>query len=946
MTPERWRQVTALFHASRDRSALEREALLTEKCRDDFPLRHEVEMLLAGHDGAGAFGDAEGLAASSLLEPGASFGLYRVEELIGRGGMGEVYRAHDTVLGRDVAIKVVPSAFMADPAWLDRLEREARAFGSLNHPNIATIYGIEHAGTLRGLVLEFVDGSTLADRIAHRRLPLDEIMDVASQIAAALEAAHERGIIHRDIKPANIKITPNGTVKILDFGVAKRAANCTPDDAAPYPAFTITAQGAIVGTVAYMSPEQARGQAIDRRTDIWSFGCVLFEMLAGRQAFAGDTSSDTIAAILERVPQWDQLQTSTPERIRQLLRRCLEKDRSRRLRDIGDARIEIDDARTETVNGEPRRRSTWWIPVGAFLGAVLATASIAAQWYRGSVGPPIERPTIRFTITPEGSLNAGVPALSPDGRYLAFLGQRDGVQMIWRRALDGIDAQLVPGSERAQSILWSPDSRSLLFRTANDGWKFSDQLSGRIRPIHSVAGDYGAMWDPHGRIIAGSLTRGGLFSEAVDDGSASIRVTSFDVVGGEGGQLFPVMLPDGRHFLYLSEPSSSIWIASLDSNARRKLIAVDSQAVYVPPGYLLFVRRQTLFAQRFDPDRLTMLGDPIPIEEGVLTSAAYGASFTASADGVLAYRSGTVHATTQLVWVNRSGKRLGTVGLPGRYANIELSNDGTRIALEALNPATYTKHIWTMDTARGVLTQLTFNSGNDTFPIWSPDDRWIMFGSDRNGGWQLYRHRADGVGSDERVATTVESMVPQNWVPDSRSIVYLQRPANLGVLQLAGPLNQGLIDRARFEGFGRLDGYGQVSPDGHWLLYGSNESGRWEAYVRRFPEHDGSKWKISQNGAISPRWRPDGREIYYYSMPDRQIVAVPIITAGTTPQIGVPTSLFRANLLGGTTPAILWRMQYAVAGDGQRFLLNEPIENADERSPIVVTTNWMTALKK
>jgi serine/threonine-protein kinase len=575
---------------------------------------------------------------------------------------------------------------------------------------------------------------------------------------------------------------------------------------------------------------------------------------------------------------------------------------------------------------------------------VLVAASIGAQWYRRGIGPPIDRPTIRFTITPEGSLNSSVPMLSPDGRYLAFVGERDGVRMIWRRALDGIDAQLVPGSEDARSVLWSLDSRSMLFRT-NESWKIIDQTSGRIRPIHSVAGGlYGAMWDPHGRIVAASLTRGGLFSESVDDGSPPVQVTSFDVVGGEGGQLFPVMLPDGRHFLYLSEPSSTIWIASLESKERRQLLAADSQALYVPPGYLLFVRRQTLFAQRFDPDRLTMLDEPIPIAEGVLTSSAYGASFTASTNGVLAYRSGTFHATTQLAWVNRSGKRLGTVGLPGRYANIELSNDGTRVALEALDPGTYTKDIWTMDTTRGVLSQLTFDPGNDTFPIWSPDNRWIMFGSDRHGGWQLYRRRADGVGGDERVATTVESMVPQSWAPDGRSIVYIQRPTNIGVLQLSGPINQGLIDRARFEGFGRLDGYGQISPDGHWLLYGSNESGRWEVYVRRFPERDGGKWKISQNGAISPRWRPDGREIFYYSAPDRQIVAVPI-TTGTTPQIGAATPLFKANLLGGTASAILWRMQYAVSGDGQRFLLNEPVENAEERTPITVVTNWMTALR-
>jgi Tol biopolymer transport system component len=654
-----------------------------------------------------------------------------------------------------------------------------------------------------------------------------------------------------------------------------------------------------------------------------------------------------IVAILEREPAWDQLPPATPQHIRQLLRRCLDKDPKRRLRDMGDARLEIDDALREPVLVSS---VAWPIRRSRFLAWSIAAMSTAAALMLGVLHlrgvPATDARPIRFSVLPADVLGfRGVPSLSPDGRRVAFVARREGVPVVWVRSLDAAEAQPLAGTEEAFITVWSPDSRSLGVFTATAGLKIVDEFGGHARSLGLVAPGgqaYGAMWCPDDRIVAGSLSQG-LFAISAIGGSPPTQLTRFDVAHGEGGQAFPAMLPDGRHFLYLSEPSNSIWVAALDSPKTTRLMGADSQAVYVPPGYLLFVRRQTLFVQPFDPQGLRLRGEPVPIAEGVLTEQTYGADFTASENGVLAYRTGTLHVRTQLKWVDRTGKQLGAIGPPGRYANIELSPDGARVVLEALDPRTYTKDIWTMDLSRGVLSQLTFDSGNETFPIWSPDGRSIMFASDREGGWQLYRRRADGVGGDERVVTSVESIVPQSWAPDGRSVVYLLRPSRLGVLPLVGTRTPRLFDTSIPEGAGRGDGFGQVSPDGHWLTYGSNESGPWEVYVQSFPTPGGGKWQISKGG-FAPRWRADGREIFYYSN-DGWIVGVPVTTA-TDVKIGAAVPLFKANLLGGVVTAIPWRMQYAVTGDGQRFLLNEPLEDAYAHAPITVVTNWMASLKK
>jgi Tol biopolymer transport system component len=951
MTPERWHRITDIFHAARLRNGEKREAFLVDACQHDSSLRPEIESLLAGDQAAGSFGKTPLVASVAALAPGTWLGSYRIETLIGAGGMGEVYRARDTKLNRDVALKILPEAFTLDGGRIARFRREAQVLASLNHPNIAAIYGFEDSGSTRALVLELVEGTTLADHIAQGPIPLDDALPIAKQIAEALEAAHERGIIHRDIKPANIKCTRDGHVKVLDFGLAKiTVLEAVSDGASQLPASSITATqpGLIVGTAAYMSPEQTRGQAVDSRTDIWAFGCVLFEMLTGCAAFDGDTRSDLIAAILDRNPRWDQLPAATPPSIHQLVRRCLEKDPKRRLHDIADARLDIDDARTVPAISDGARRVVRSRRVAALTAAAAlsgaAIVGVTARYVRGV--PAAEAPPIRFAVLPDDAVpRRGVPSLSPDGRRLAFIARHDGVPMVWIRPLDAVDAQPVPGSEDAYSPFWSFDGGKLAF-TGRDGLKVLDLADGRVRVLggQTYAGSLGGMWCPDGRIVLGSVSKG-LFAFSPTGGSPPTQLTAFDTAHGEGAQLFPTMLPDGRHFLYLSEPWSSIWVGSLDSKETTRLMRADSQAIYVPPGYLLFVRRQTLFAQRFDPDRLLLAESAMPIANSLMTELTYGADFTASSTGVLAYRTGTVHVRSQLTWVTRTGTRLGTVGPPGRYANIELSPDGSRVAFESFDSRTSTKDIWVMDLDRGIPTQLTFDPDNEGFPIWSPDGDWIMFASDREGAWQLYKRRASGIGAEERVATTVEAMVPQDWVPNSESVVYLQRPANLGVLRLAEPRTRELIDRARFEGVGRLDGYGQVSNDGRWMLYSSNEAEQFDVYLQRFPNRDAGKWKISDTGGISPRWGPGGRELFYYSSTDSQIVAVPL-TIGSSVKIGAAAPLFKVNLVGGGFPSILWRIQYAPTNDGQRFLLNEALEDAHAHAPLTVVTNWMAGLHR
>ncbi len=642
VTDERWPRVKALFEAAVERPPAERDAFLAAETGDDDALRREVASLLTSDTSNVSFldqlpaarepGHADLLAAlpasmdhtlpSPVLTAGRRVGPYDIVAPLGTGAMGEVYRAHDTTLNRYVALKVLPELFALDADRLARFTREAQVLATINHPNIAAIYGLEESNGARALVLELVDGPTLADRIALGPIPLEEALSIARQIADALEATHDKGIIHRDVKPANIKIDPNGVVKVLDFGLAKVWDGAPQSDLAGSPKLTATDGGerSILGTPAYMSPEQARGKPLDKRTDIWSFGCVLYEMLTGRQASAGETVSDTIAAILEREPEWKALPDTTPVTVRQLLHRCFEKDPRHRLRDIGDAQIELDDALAGRATAAPiarraRRERTAWIALALVtLAAALAVGSVLflqrapadTRAYRSSILPPAGESV---------PARVGRFAISPDGRRLAFVGENGGATGLWVQSLDGLVAQPLAGTEGAGSPFWSSDSRFIGFFVGGK-IKRVDATGGPPVTLADAIPNPGATWNRGGTILFASFGPGNPIRRVSASGGAPSPVTTLNADNGETQHWLPFFLPDGRHFLYFAVgnkttgPTSpnGIYVTALDSNERKLLVPGGSTAMYAL-GYLLFLREQTLMAQPFDVERLELTGD-------------------------------------------------------------------------------------------------------------------------------------------------------------------------------------------------------------------------------------------------------------------------------------------------------------------------------------------------
>jgi Tol biopolymer transport system component len=865
--------------------------------------------------------------------------------------MGEVYRARDPKLPRDVAIKVLPADLARDPDRIARLHREARTLATLNHPCIAQIHGLEDSSGTPALVLELVDGPTLADRLSSGPLGIREALDVARQIAEAIEAAHEKNVIHRDLKTANVKVRPDGTVKVLDFGLAKAIETDTDAHDLSLTRTAATETGVVMGTAAYMSPEQARGLAIDKRTDIWAFGCVLYEMLTGKEAFPGDTVSDVISSILGHEPQWETLPAKTPAGIRRLLRRALEKDRQERLPDIGVARLEIKEALTlptatafHDVNVPRRGRErviTW----------VLAAVSLAAAIALGVLlllrsAPGNDGASMRFSVVPPPNVPFGtgvantIPAVSPDGRRIAFSAPRAGTSLLWIRSLDALEAQPLPGTELAGYPFWSADNRTLAFFVGGT-LQAIDTSSGPVRKLCDCPDTVEGTWNSDGVIVVGSET-GGLFTVPASGGPPT-PFTTLDAARGETAHRSPFFLPDGRHLLFRALPSNDILLGSLDSKETTRLLTAESQAVYVEPSSLLFVQRGWLVLQALDVQRGTLVGDAVPVAEQVLSFPAPNrlAAFGVSSNGVLAYRTFPLDARTQLTWVDRAGKLLGAVEPPGRYRNPELSPDGTRVALEVSDPQNHSQDVWLVDLVRGVASRFTFDAANDIYPIWSPDGNWIMFGSDRDGVFNLYQKRANGTGSEERVVQSQTHMVPYSWASNGPVVVYRvgnAAPFNMGILPLAGARTPRLLEASRFN-----QSYGQVSPDGRWLAHTLNEGGRYEVYLRRLADPNGAKWQITKDGAIFPRWRDDGRELFYYAV-DGRLTAVPIAGA-IAPDVGPAVPLFEARMLNGPAIPIGFRQQYDVARDGQRFLLNVPIEEGTASS-ITVLTNVAGGLRR
>jgi Tol biopolymer transport system component len=915
------------------------------------------------------------------LAPGTKLGVYELIGPLGAGGMGEVWRARDTRLQRDVAIKVLPEALATEPERLGRLMREAQALASLNHPNIAQIHGLEESGGVRALVMELVDGDDLSVLIARGAMPFAEALPIARQIAEALEAAHEQGIIHRDLKPANVKVRRDGAVKVLDFGLAKVMDPLTSGsggrpggDLGLSP--TLTAQatraGVILGTAAYMSPEQARGRAVDRRADVWAFGAVLYEMLTGRLAFEGEDISLTLANVLKQDVDWSALPPDLPPGLRRLLRRCLEKDPRRRLASMADARLELDD--TETAGAEwgggaagsnawagggpgaptgtlPARRGvSIWLALGlavAAFGLAIATTTLGILYHRVAskepqvvrafVQPP-EKGSFRFI----GGGNLGPATLSPDGRMLAFSAQgADGIQALYVRPLDASTPRLLAGTTGAGMPFWSPDSRNIGF--------YAD---GQLKRIAAAGGPAMTLCD------VGVIARGGtwnkdgviVFAPGPNDplqrinegGGKPTPVTTLDTAHGESSHRWPVFLPDGKHFLFFvrlgalgtSNENNGIQVGSLDGSPHKVLLRAQTNAAYAS-GYLLYLRDTTLMAQPFDPDRLAFSGEAVPIVEEIQTEPASGVGVFTASGTVLAYQTGTEVPGGHLFWRDRAGKQTGVLGDPATYMDVSLSRDRQKLAVSVLDPKVGPPDLWIYDLARGLRSRFTFDPGADRWPVWSPDGTRIAFSSNRRGRFNLYMRSYAGSGVEEPILESDRDKVLCDWSPDGRHLLFETRSdpntrSDVWALPLDG-------DRKPFPvlqtAFRELEAV--FSPDGRWIAYNSDESGRSEIYVTPFPG-PGRKWQVSPSGGLLPRWSRTGKEIFFIG-PGERINVAEVTTQGDTFEVGRTQPLFDVR---GQRPGNV----YDVTPDGQRFLVNTASDQLNAGS-VTLVVNWPAALR-
>ena len=815
------------------------------------------------------------------LVTGTRIGQYEIVALIGVGGMGEVYRARDSRLGRQVALKILPHDASSDAVPRDRLEREARTLAALNHPHIAQLYGFEESTDVRALVMELVEGPTLAERLAQSgRFAVDEAVAIARQIADALEAAHEQGIVHRDLKPSNVKIREDGTVKVLDFGLAMAldASAATAAEAMNSPTRTVRNSGAgiIVGTAAYMAPEQARGKPVDRRADVWAFGAVLYEMLTGRRAFEGDEISDTLASVLKQDPDWTALPTGLPTPIRRVLRRCLERDPHQRISAIGDARLELNE-RDEIPTGlttpkQPMLRANVTVAAAvlASLIAAIATIGLAVTWRR----PPLAAPVARFSVpAPAGTTlfpDSTGAAISPDGRLLALVTGDVAPTLpptltgIWLRALDTLDARPLPGTEGATFPFWSPDGRQLAFFSNHKLKKFT-LANGHIDEICDAPDGRGGTWSTAGVIVFSPLNQAPLMRVSAAGGNPE-AVTSLDISAGEHGHRFPSFLPDGDHFVYLAVPPRNgefnIFVGSLTTRGRTPLLIGQDAPVVAESGHLLLMRRGSLIAQPFDPKRLTLSGEPVSLPDVPRDVGAYamaGPATSVSRGGIMTY---VTHppSNRKLVWLDQSGRQEAEVPMPpGTYIDIGLAPNRTRAAVvRQVSPAD--TELWMVDLERGGLSRLVNTPGQNSRPVFSPDSERVSFSSDRDGPRDMYVISAQGAAPEQPIYRSKSlAKDPLFWSPDGRFLVFRDAGLTSSWDVWTLPLSGGGSATPYLQGPG-TEVNGAMSPDGQWMAYASDETGRFEVYVQEFPVPR-RKYRITSGGGARAWWRADSRQL-------------------------------------------------------------------------------------
>ncbi len=892
---------------------------------------------------------------------GTTLNHYRIEEKIGTGGMGKVYRATDSKLGREVAIKVLPDEFAKDPERLARFDQEARHLALLNHPNIAAIYGLEESDGVRFLVLELVPGDTLAERIATGPLPVDEALTLCRQIAEALEAAHERGIIHRDLKPANVKVTPDGKVKVLDFGLAKAfdpqevSPGGAPVDLSQLPTVTspATQAGIILGTAAYMSPEQARGKPVDKRTDIWSFGCVMYECLTGKRTFRGETASDTIAKILEREPDWSALPAMTPAILHRLLRRCLRKEANDRVRDIGDARIEISEALTEPSKAQRERiavpsNASWKRPVTwSVLGLLVVLSALASGFAVWSLlRTPLSPPLLNRMVIPlpsaaplEGKTFHPAVALSPDGTALVYVARRGDSTQLYLRPMDQFEATPIPGTKGGSGPFFSPDGRWVGF--------FADSMlkkvllsGGNPLRICEVPSEMvrGASWGNDDTIVFSPSGFMGLLRVSANGGiPKAVTETGMD------SYLWPEILPGGQDILFTSIArgrfaDARIGVLSLETGETKFLDVRGSNAHYALSGHVVFARAGALLAVPFDLERRESIGEPLIVVEDVMDNPSTGAGhFSISGAGDLAYVGGGVDAVeSTLVWVDRRGKEKPLPLAQGVYDDPRLSPDGKRLAVTVNG-----NDVWVYDVNRGTPIRLTFDEAMDHEPVWTPDGKRITFSSNRNGTPNLFWRLADGSGEAEQLTKSEYGQWSGAWSPDGKVLIYTTASGSMGNMDIwLFHLDDGKGERKTepFIDTPYAEWAVKFSPNGRWVAYVSNESGQQQVYVRPYPERN-PKIPISTGGGSEPVWARDGRELFYRSGDKMMVVSITMEPSFTASK---PEILFEGQYKL-SAPGYPW---YDVSPDGQRFVMIKASGVRSAPTYVNVILNWFEELKR